>query len=71
METGNTVEERIYLLQKIDSKLSDHEGRLRDLERGAWDSKQITQAIRWVTIVLGSSLITLIGSFVFERVAGK
>lgn len=63
--------DRSYWQQHVDSDLSDHEDRIRTLEREVRDNTIIVSSARWVAVIVGGSVLTMIATFIFERLAGE
>lgn len=54
----------------IGEKLTDHEARIRQLEREVRDNTIVVRSARWVAIVIGGSVLTMLVTLVVEGFGG-
>ena len=60
-----------YFRQTVVERLADHEARLRTLEREVRDNTIVVRSARWVAVVIGGSVLTMLATLAFERLGGS
>lgn len=56
-----------YFRQTICTRLDDHEARVRQLEREVRDNTIVVRSARWVAVVIGGSVLTMLVTLALER----
>lgn len=59
-----------YFRQTICGRLDDHEARLRELEREVRDNTIVVRSARWVAVVVGGSVLTVLVTFALQQFGG-